>query len=192
MSIQKQIKELENVLRFLANDTDVRDRVTLVAAKEVEADYKDRIFADGKDSKGGKIGNYDRKPMYAGKSQLRGLPKGGFAPKGKNGKSTFKNGNKKKTRYLKNGYSEFRKRAGRQNTTVDLNLTGASQQTIQTAVSGDKIVLGFTDPKRLAILEGNERRFGKNIFDLSKAEQDTFEIAAVRETRFVIQQILKG
>lgn len=180
------------MIRFLSDSKRIQDRITLVAAKEVEADYKDRIFADGKDSKGAPIGRYSTKPFYAGGKQLRGLPKGKFRPEGKNGDKKFKNGKNHKTRYLKDGYKEFRERAGRQSGKVDLNLTGASQQTIQVGKKGEGIVLGFTNAKRLKILEGNEKRFRKNIFDLSSGEQTTFQIAADREMRFIISQILRG
>jgi hypothetical protein len=192
LSIQKQIEELERVLKFLADDDSIQNRVTLVAAKEVEAEYKDRIFKDGKDSKGKSIGRYDTKPMYVSPKQLKGLPKGKFNRKGKTGQSKFKNGKKHRSTYLSGGYKELRDKTGRQSKRVDLNLTGASQQTIQVGKKGEGIVLGFTDAKRQVILEGNERRFGGNIFSLSKGEIDVFEIASFREMQFIIRQILRG
>lgn len=191
MSIENQIKRLQKLVTRLSNDKLITERVTTVAALESLADYKDRIFTEGKATNESRIGDYSTKPFYAGKSQLKGLPKSKFKPVGKDGKSQFKNGRKKKTTYLSQGYFEFRKRAGRQNRTVDLNLTGASSRSIQLGTRGDLVVFGFTDDKRREILEGNERRFKKAIFTLSSGEQDTFQDAARRELAFIINQELR-
>lgn len=187
-SIDDQIKTLEKLVKRLTNDQLIKERVTVVAANRTLADYKDRIFNDGDATNGSKIGDYSTKPFYAGKSQLKGLPKSRFKPKGKDGKSAFKNGKKKVTRYLSKGYFQFRQTAGRQNRTVDLNLTGASAKTIQLGQANGLVAFGFTDDKRREILEGNEKRFRKNVFTLSKSEQETFQRESVRELTIIIQQ----
>jgi hypothetical protein len=187
-TIDDQIKDLEELVQRLTDDKLIQDRVTTVAALETFAQYKDRIFADGKATNGSRIGDYDTKPYYVGKSQLKGLPKSKFKPKGKDGKSKFKSGKSKKTTYVKQGYFQFRKLAGRQNKTVDLNLTGASARSIQLGTKGDLIIFGFTDESRRQILIGNERKYRKDIFTVSQAELETFQEAAARELRFIIRQ----
>ncbi len=190
MSIEKQIEELQRVLQELQDDKNIQARVTTVGAFATLAEYKTRIFTEGKASSGAKIGSYDTSPFYASSDSLRGLPKGKFNKKGKTGKSKFKNGKSHKSTYLKSGYKEFRSKAGRQNSKVDLNLTGASQQTVQVGTKGDQTVIGFTDQRRLIILEANERRFKKDIFSLSQQEQAVFQETVNREIQEVIKEII--
>lgn len=188
MTIEDQIKNLEKLVERLSDDKAIQNRVTTVAALEVFADYKTRIFTDGRSTNSSRIGDYNTKAFYAGKSQLKGLPKSKFKPKGKTGQSKFKNGKPHKTTYLKNGYFQFRKVAGRQNRYVDLNLTGASERSIQFGTEGDAVVFGFTDDRRRKILEANELRFKKQIFTLSQDEIKTFNTSAVREIKRIIQE----
>jgi hypothetical protein len=190
-SLDQYIKQIELLAKTLANKDTIKKRVTIVAAKSTEADYKERIFVDGKDSKGGNIGKYSTKPLYASKSNLKGLPKSKFKPKGKNGKSVFKNGKKKKTTYLKAGYKEFRDRSGRQSAKVDLNLTGSTFNSIQLDSDKDTIFLGFTSKENELIMEGNEKRFSKSIIPLSNKEEDTFIKVANREVVEIVKEILK-
>ncbi len=191
MSIKSQILQLSKVLEELKDDKNIKARVTTVGAFATLADFKTRIFTEGKTANGGRIGTYDTSPFYASKSNLRGLPKGKFNKKGKTGKNKFKNKKPHKSTYLKSGYKEFRTKTGRQSSKVDLNLTGASQQTVQVGTKGGDVVIGFTDPKRLIILEANERRFKKNIFTLSKGEQQTYQETVEDEFQEIIREILR-
>ncbi len=190
MSLEKQIEELQRIVQVLQNDKNIQARVTTVGAFATLAEYKTRIFTEGKASSGAKIGSYDTSPFYASSESLRGLPKGKFNKKGKTGKSKFKSGKSHKSTYLKSGYKEFRSKAGRQNSKVDLNLTGASQQTIQVGTKGDQTVIGFTDPKRMVILEAKERKYGKDIFTLSQQEQAVYQETVDREIQQVIKEIV--
>lgn len=191
MSIQKQIEQLQRVLTELKDDKNIKARATTVGAFATLAEFKTRIFTEGKAANGARIGSYDTSPFYASTSNLRGLPKGKFNKKGKGGKNKFKNGKKHKSTYLKSGYKEFRSKTGRQNSKVDLNLTGASQSTVQVGNKGDNVVIGFTDPKRLIILEANERRFKKNIFTLSGKEQQVYQNTVNLEIQEIIQEIIR-
>lgn len=190
MGLSDYIKKLQDLVLTLNDGELIAKRVGIPAALAVEADYKERIFKDGKDSKEGNIGKYSTKPFYAGAKNLTGLPKGKFKPVGKNGRSRFNNGKPKKSRYLPKGYKEFRERAGRQSKKVDLNLTGASERSIKTGLRGDKVVLGFTSKERFDILRGNEKRFKKDILTLSKSERLTFIDSAQREIVFLIRKSL--
>ena len=91
MSLEKQIEELQRIVQVLQNDKNIQARVTTVGAFATLAEYKTRIFTEGKASSGAKIGSYDTSPFYASSESLRGLPKGKFNKKGKTGKSKCKN-----------------------------------------------------------------------------------------------------
>jgi hypothetical protein len=190
MGLSDYIKKLQKLVLVLGDDELLAKRIGIPATLAVEAEYKVRIFKEGEATNGSNIGKYSNTPFYAGKDSLKGLPKGKFKPVGKNGRSRFKNGKPKKTRYLKGGYGEFRDRAGRQSKNVDLNLTGASERSIRTGLKGSKVVLGFTSKERFDILRGNEKRFKKDILTLSKKERVTFIDAAEREISFLIRQQL--
>lgn len=191
MSIEDKILQLKKVLDELQDDRNIKARVTTVGAFAVLADFKTRIFTDGKAASGARIGSYSTSPFYASSSNLRGLPKGKFNKKGKGGKNKFKNKKPHKSTYLKSGYKEFRSKTGRQSSKVDLNLTGASQQTVQVGTKGGDVVIGFTDPKRLIILEANERRFRKDIFSLSSNEQQVYQETVQDEMEEIIREILR-
>ena len=97
MSLQKQIEELQRIVQVLKDDKNIQARVTTVGAFATLAEYKTRIFTEGKSSSGAKIGSYDTSSFYASPDSLRGLPKGKFNKKGKTGKSKFKNGKSHKS-----------------------------------------------------------------------------------------------
>lgn len=193
MNLKDYIKQLENFTKLLANDKEIANKITLVAAKEFEGTYKKRIFVMGKDSKGRQIGNYSIKPFYIAKTSktLIGVKKSGFSPQGKNGKAKFKNGKTKKSRYLKNGYKELRERAGRQSKTVDLNLSGSLFNSMQTGIRGNLVVFGFSDAKNIQKANGQEKRFRRVIFAPSKNELEVFANAVNREFKKLINDILK-
>lgn len=143
---------------------------------ELEANLKERIFYNGQDNAGGKIGGYSTKPMYAsvnGTSQVRSSSlkaRGKNATKGQRNQDTFANGKKRKSMYLPGGYSEYRKVVGRQNSTVDLNLTGSLQKDIRMNPQDGQASIVFTTDEKALIAEGNEKRFGKTIFAASEQE----------------------
>lgn len=98
-----------------ANNVVLQRAVTAVHTVKVK-----RIFTDGKNVEGGKIGAYNRtNPLYIN-------PKSSpvsVAPKGKDGQSKFKNGNQKKTAYFPS-YKAYRAAIGRPNSFVILFLSG--------------------------------------------------------------------
>jgi len=146
----------------------------------LKADMTDRIFLNGLDLDGSPIGKYSTSPMYASlnqSSQVRSSSlkgRGKEAKKGQRNQGKFKNGNSRKSMYLPGGYSEFRSVVGRQNSKVDLNLTGSLRGDIRIGERDDVVELAFTTDKQLAIAEGNEARFGnKTIFSASPIEIET-------------------
>lgn len=193
MNLRDYIGKLQKLRIELTNAPALQTRVTLVAALAVLGVFKRRIFVAGKDAQGAQIGAYSTEPLYINPNatSLRGVGKSGLKPSGKDGADKFKNGKKKKTAYLDKGYKELRDRTGRQSGFVDLNLSGASEQTVQVGRSGNRIALGFTNKAREKILKGNETRFKKRIFVLSKEDRDAFAQAAEREFRTILRAILR-
>jgi len=132
-----------------------------------------RIFEDGKNGNGVKIGNYSTDEMYAGVRKFNN--KGRFRPKGKSGAVKFKNGNVRKTMYLKNGYKELRQLQGYESSFVNLQYTG-DLMTDFTKVKpvGDKVIVsvsrGINDKK----IQGIENRYGKSVFKHTKDERKKF------------------
>ena len=193
-TLESYIQQLERLKQALSNTSEVSKRVLVVAGKRLEAEYKKRIFVDGLSSSLKPIGKYATAlPMYVNpKSKtLKGVKKSGFKPMGKNGKDTFKNGKKKKTKYVKDGWSGVRKLAGRQNQKVDLDFSSASRQSIQLGFEAGRLVLGSTSKERLAILRGQEKRFKKRILGLSQLERAAFGFAYNEEIRKIIKEIFQ-
>lgn len=151
--------------------------VAIVVVKELEADFKRRIFNDGKATNGSKIGSYSTKGIYVNPSKpKKGLPKGKLSklkPRGKNPKSGqfFKNGKKRKTAYLDDGYKQLRSVFGRQNQKIDLSLTGTLRLNIKALQRGSGAALAFTDLRGQLISAGQEHRKKKRIFRVSQAEK---------------------
>jgi len=63
-TIKDLIAKYKDLQRDLLNKSKISERVTIVAVKVVEVEYKTRIFREGKDSSGGQIGDYSTKPLY--------------------------------------------------------------------------------------------------------------------------------
>lgn len=168
----------QNIAKSVVNVLKAQTQAVNEGMFDLEADMKDRIFLEGKDSDGSAIGNYSTKPIYvpvAGTSQVRSSslkPRGKWAKKGQRNQGTFKNGKERKSMYLPGGYSEYRKVVGRQNKTVDLNLTGSLLKDIRIDPSEGVSKLVFTTDKKAEIAAGNEKRFGKTIFAPTSEEVD--------------------
>ena len=93
-NIAQKLTELSSQIK------EVEPRVRRVAGTTLLASNIARIHNEGKAVDDSRIGSYSTKPAYF--SPERSPKK--FTPKGKNGKSKFANGKRKKTRYFSNGY----------------------------------------------------------------------------------------
>lgn len=180
-----KFKENLFLLSSILEDRNVKDRIVTTATLAVEAKMKNRIFDQGVAQDGSKIGKYSEKPTYIKNKQ--GLPK--FANVGKNGKSKFKNGKSKETRYFGRGYFEYRAKVGRKNNTVDLNLTSSLFLSLKTGTKGGKIVLGFDNKEKGAIMDGHEERYFRIIASPS-IEERAIAVDIARSEIIKIAEIL--
>lgn len=137
------------------------DMVTRIVSSSVFAAHKQRIFADGKAADESKIGDYSTTPGYFDPKEF---PKS-FPPIGKTGK-------KGKAAYFEDGYKGARQASGRRTDTVDLRLNGLMEQSFQQSVENGDVVFGFTEKQQAAKAFGNEKRFKKSIFEVSKKEME--------------------
>lgn len=110
-------------------------------------DTRKRIFTDGINSNGGKIiTSYSTTPLYVPVTASSKI-----SPLGKNKKSTFKNGRKKKSRYIPGGYAQLKVIVGREN---PLELTGQFLSAYSFAVGKTEMIFGFQDTQRKTFASG--------------------------------------
>ena len=164
----------ENLAKFAIETIEKQQQIVFTGLFDLQADMLQRIFVNGLDNGGSDIGKYSTKPMYASPSSFTSqVRKSGIKPKGKNGSSKdFANGKQRKSQYLPGGYSELRAVLGRQNSKVDLNLSGALFNSIKVGVSGE-LTIGFNNDNEFEKAKGNEARFNKVIFAASEKELDS-------------------
>lgn len=184
-NIRQRLEALKNVI----SEPTTGERLSQVAAFAVIAEYKNRIFVDGKTTDGSLIGQYSTNPFYQNPNALTGVAASGVTPVGKYGNTTFKNGKKHKTRYLPNGYSELRSLTGRQNSTVDLNFSGSLERSIRVVQDGETAVIRYTSDSEAEKMTQNERRFGVDISSVSDDERQIGVDAAAEELKFILDEI---
>lgn len=187
------IKQYFDNLRAIGQTLAEENMPLEIAARDTVAMEFNRIFVDGKDSKGGKIGNYNNtKPLYADPKLLpRAVP-----AKGKNGADN-------KTAYFES-YKALREAMGVQTKYVDLNFSGrlgfnfvnssvsASSNTISARpVKSNEIRLEKINKLQFVVrlnkenmgkARGNEVHFSTKIFALSKEEKENFKKVMKFET----------
>ncbi|MGB0863367.1 MAG: hypothetical protein ACPGXZ_10635 [Saprospiraceae bacterium] len=168
-----------NFLKTILESQSTMQRVQVVATKAMEAEHKSRIFTDGKASDGSEIGKYSKKETHISVPVV-GLPS--IKPKGKTRKA-------KKTKYYADGYKGFREDVGRQTAKVDLNLTGTTASQLQTGKSQNATTYGFTQQRAVDIMQGNEKRYRKEIIKPSVAERNVAHNAAQREIKQLLRSV---
>lgn len=183
------LSERLEILSEVVNNDNTARRISQVAAIQVIAEYKQRIFLNGLDSSGSAIGQYSVNPFYINPLSLTTVSSGGIKPEGKNGQTVFKNGNPHKTKYLTQGYRQLRDLTGRQSETVDLNFSGSLFQSIKVTESGTISAITYTNDEMAGIMESNEARFGKDISTVSTDERELGETAARNELLAILEEI---
>lgn len=143
----------------------VNDRAGIVAVNSVLAQQKKRIFQQGKDSSGGKIGSYSTTPIsISKKNQAR-----------QTGKT-----------YFKGGYRQYKSLIGKGASTVNLRNTDQMMMDLgTTVVARGKYGIGFSNPFNADKADWNEERYDKEIFNTTNQEDNTF----VRVYEFEIKKI---
>lgn len=148
-------------------DAQMPDVIAVQVMNELSAIHKKRIFGEGINTDGGKIGEYSTKSAYVSKDKF--IRKGAFKPHGKpdkNGKKSTKN----KTMYLAKGYSEFRDIQGRQVQFKNLKLSGSLERNIDVLKFGNSTLYGTTDSVESDKFQGLESDY--NAFGLSTNEKE--------------------
>lgn len=177
------LEELSKKLLSLQSNlqSEFKAIVMVPASLKLLANFKNRIFKDGKDSNESDLGGYSTKPTYKNKKDF--VNKSGFKDIGKTGK-------KIKTMYLGGGYKQFREVQGR-SAKKNLDLTGSLRSSVQLGVKQSEIVLGITDRKESLKARGNEWQLNKNVFSLSKNEIKEYKEDIEKETQKLIKKLLK-
>jgi len=183
------LSERLEILSEVVNNDNTARRISQVAAIQVIAEYKQRIFFNGLDSNGDEIGQYSVNPFYINPLSLTTVAADGVIPEGKNGQKVFKNGNPHKTKYLTKGYAELRNLTDRQSDKVDLNFSGSLFKSIKVTESGTLSAITYTNDELAEIMEGNETRFGKDISTVSTDERELGETAARNELLAILEEI---
>lgn len=141
-SIRDEISRLRRIVDIVdSDDTPIRR-----AAQAVHAKQTVRIFEDGKSSTGSSIGSYKQNaPVYVNPK----LAPKSFAPRGKNGDTTFKNGKKHKTGYFPS-WGKHREAIGREGGKVNLRYSNDLQSDFANAtVSKSETKVASPEPTKI-------------------------------------------
>ena len=168
-----------NLSAMVKSVLEAQNKVGIVSMLNLQADMIERVFDGGKDVDGTPIGKYSTKPLYVSlKGQTSQYRSSSLKGKGKySNSSKFENGNPRKSQYFPDGYSGFRAAVGRQNSKVDLRLSGSLLGSIQVGQTQGAITLGFNNDEQFKKAVGNEARFNKTIFSASEPELKSIEDA---------------
>ncbi len=180
------IDELNKSLNNIINDTQSRlSQAMYQNASLALALISQRVINKGIAADGGKFGNYSRKKILLGYSKNSPFNKVyiNLASSKKKRSDlkwvTVKHSSKSVRLFeLEGGYKKLRSLYGAQTNYVDFFLTGRmwGNVKIKSVVQGSDYVtaiVGASDESEQKKLEGNVKRFGKPILDLSKEEEKT-------------------
>lgn len=164
-NISKVINDLKGKLSKASDMSQLQRTI----ATNLKASNLRRIHNDGMAVSGESIGSYSTRATYINpKTSPRK-----FAGEGKTGKTKFKStGSLHKTKFFKGGYKEFRSFVGREASKVNLQLSGTLLKAWQAEQQGKDWVIGFNSSYGKKVAEGNEERFGKQIWGVSKQDQE--------------------
>lgn len=186
LGLAKVFEKFRMLLQQREND------IRLVAANAVLASFLERIFEKGKATDGSPIGKYSKKEIWI-KVPIDGVSNANFEkigkPKKKKGDTEKKAYPTKETMYFPNGYKEFKEKSGRKSNKVNLYLTGDLFLSVKLGQTADKTVIGIVSEEEKEKAEGNEKRFGKEIFSLSNDEKQLYFRTVNKEIEKLIKQI---
>ena len=190
MDLKTLRANLQNAKKYLGS-AEFKALADNVIKTKIEPRVIRRIFEQGRDASNKLIGKYSTRPLNI---LISDFPM--FASSLKPYRKKFKTAKRGRPRLSKfaffpNGYKEFRKAVGRQNTKVDLNLTGATKQAVSIVRKGNKVVFSIRTQKARRILDENERRFSKRIVDFSQNEIKYFANELGAKVQKEISKIIK-
>jgi hypothetical protein len=152
-----------------------------IAAQDTHVKMVERIFEKGKDGTGAKRDYNNTNSLYVNPNTES--PKR-FPPKGKTGKTKFKNGEPHKTGYF-DSYKDFRSKIGRETGFVNLNLFGNLQNDFGKGVvklSNESWISTVTSGLNKPKLE----KFAE-YFKVNKEERENFKDVLEYETLAILR-----
>lgn len=177
-------KHLGSIAKKL--DEQMPDIINVQVMQELEAEWKNRIFNNGLDSNGVKIGDYSTNPSYFTKDAF--IRVGAFKSRGKNSTNiTFKNGNKRKSMYINTGYSGLRDIQGRQTEFVNLKYSGSMERAFRVYKFGNEVVFGNASEREHIKFTGLEDKYGE-FGTLSISERDFVKQNIIDKATIVAKQ----
>lgn len=171
---------IEQYIEKLKRRQMITEDILYISASTVHAEMSKRIFEEGKAADGSAIGDYNSTdPLYIDpdKAPVK------FTPKGKTGRTKFKNGKAHRTGYF-DSYKAFRADQRRPTDKVNLELFGMLKSDFTNSLQKDNnntwvARIKASENQKKAI--GNQRRFRKAVFALTKEERELFHNVAQAE-----------
>jgi hypothetical protein len=157
-------------------------KVIGIAAQDTHVKMVERIFEEGKETSGEKNKYNSTDSLYVNPNTES--PKR-FPPKGKTGKTKFKNGEPHKTGYF-DSYKDFRAKIGRETGFVNLNLFGNLQNDFGKGVvklSNESWISTVTSTLNKPKLE----KFA-DYFKLNKSERENFKEVLEFESMNILKE----
>lgn len=168
MTSQDLIKKIDAQLQKIEDAKFLFTCVSEVHARQVK-----RIFDQGLNSDGGKIGTYDTSnPLYIDPDKS---PKS-FPTRGKTGSDTFKSGKKHKTGYF-DSYKAFRQAISREISFVNLRLNEVLKIdfTNSLTLSGSVYQSGVNRKENVGKVNGISDKYGEKTWRISQVEIDIYK-----------------
>ena len=168
MTTNDFFKKLDNQLEKISDAKYLFTCVSEVHARQVK-----RVFEQGLNSDGVKIGHYDTtQPLYV--NPLRSPKK--FPTKGKSGQSTFKGGGEHKTGYF-DSYKSFRQAISRETGFVNLRLTENLKFdfTNSLILNGNVYQSGVNRNENVDKVNGISKKYGETTWRITQGEKDIFK-----------------
>lgn len=171
----KNSDRLKAIIKTLEQN---KEEIILPALSEFTADFTERVFVDGEDSKKQKIGKYSER------GYIQPLP----IEQVNNGKlkALAKKQGRTDSAYVKGGYKETRELTGRQNKYVDLNFTGSLFLSVKISKLGKFYGVGIAGKDEVKKAKDNEKRFNKVIFEATQAEKQKLGQNILNEIKRVL------
>lgn len=178
-NMDKVLSEVKDKLKKVQNGKQLLG----IIAEQLRGDILIRVHENGLDMNLSPIGNYSKKPMYvsidflAGEVRQTGAGGKTLSPMGKTGKTGSIGGRKRKSRYFRGGYKEFKAeidevgKVGEVNFTLTGQLAGDLQIKYNSSIDGYDIGYSAYGSELYKQLEKHFNKQGK-IFIASDKEID--------------------